>query len=78
MPVHIRPDRGRGRLPEGRPRWCARGGGEILYGGQVELGICVDHQTARSVAGTGAQPELLAKAMPVIATNAYDPSFAPW
>jgi putative acyl-CoA dehydrogenase len=34
--------------------------------------------TRASVAALAAQPELLAKTMPVIATRAYDPDFAPW
>src|SRR5437868_1339678 len=34
--------------------------------------------TRASVAALAAQPDLLAKTMPVIATRAYDPGFAPW
>src|SRR5271169_1004957 len=45
----------------------------------VETGhLCPITMTRASVAALAAQPELLAKAMPVIATRAYDPSFAPW
>ncbi len=46
---------------------------------QVETGhLCPITMTRASVAALAAQPDLLAKAMPVIATRAYDPSFAPW
>ena len=31
-----------------------------------------------AVAALAAQPDLLARTMPVIGTRAYDPSFAPW
>ena len=46
---------------------------------QVETGhLCPITMTRASVAALAAKPELLAKTMPVIATRAYDPSFAPW
>jgi len=46
---------------------------------QVETGhLCPITMTRAAVAALAAQPDLLAKAMPVIATRAYDPSFAPW
>src|ERR1700742_4916558 len=46
---------------------------------QVETGhLCPITMTRASVAALGAQPDLLAKVMPVIATRSYDPSFAPW
>ncbi|HEY3791316.1 MAG TPA: isovaleryl-CoA dehydrogenase [Bradyrhizobium sp.] len=46
---------------------------------QVETGhLCPITMTRASVAALAAQPDLLAKAMPVIATDAYDPAFAPW
>src|SRR4030088_670237 len=46
---------------------------------QVETGhLCPITMTRASVAALAAQPDLLAKAMPVIGTRAYDPSFAPW
>lgn len=46
---------------------------------QVETGhLCPITMTRASVAALAAQPELLAKTMPVIGTRAYDPSFAPW
>src|ERR1700692_1081626 len=45
----------------------------------VETGhLCPIRMTRASGASLAAQLELLAKAMPVIATRAYDPSFAPW
>src|ERR1700726_4483548 len=46
---------------------------------QVETGhLCPITMTRASVAALATQPEILAKAMPVIATRAYDPAFAPW
>ena len=46
---------------------------------QVETGhLCPITMTRASVAALAVQPDLLAKAMPVIATEAYDPEFAPW
>src|SRR6195256_3074789 len=46
---------------------------------QVETGhLCPITMTRASVAALAAQPDLLANVMPVIATRAYDPSFAPW
>src|SRR5512140_2643908 len=46
---------------------------------QVETGhLCPITMTRASVAALAAQPDLLAKLMPVISTRAYDPSFAPW
>src|ERR1700675_3331290 len=46
---------------------------------QVETGhLCPITMTRASVAALAAQPDLLAKLMPVISTRAYDPAFAPW
>jgi putative acyl-CoA dehydrogenase len=46
---------------------------------QVETGhLCPITMTRASVAALAAQPDLLAKTMPVIATRSYDPSFEPW
>src|ERR1700726_2335267 len=46
---------------------------------QVETGhLCPITMTRASVAALAAQPDLLAKTMPVIATRSYDPSFQPW
>src|SRR4051794_30955284 len=46
---------------------------------QVETGhLCPITMTRASVAALAAQPDLLAKTMCVIASRAYDPSFAPW
>ena len=46
---------------------------------QVETGhLCPITMTRASVAALAAQPDLLAKTMPVIGTRAYDPAFAPW
>jgi putative acyl-CoA dehydrogenase len=68
--------------PEGRP---AGGAAEVVraakfyMAAQVETGhLCPITMTRASVAALATQPDLLAKTMPVIATRAYDPSFAPW
>src|SRR4051812_27846668 len=46
---------------------------------QVETGhLCPITMTRAAVAALAAQPDLLAKTMPVIAARAYDPTFAPW
>jgi putative acyl-CoA dehydrogenase len=46
---------------------------------QVETGhLCPVTMTRAAVAALAAEPDLLAETMPVIATRAYDPSFAPW
>jgi putative acyl-CoA dehydrogenase len=46
---------------------------------QIETGhLCPITMTRASVAALGSQPDLLAKAMPLIATDTYDPAFAPW
>jgi putative acyl-CoA dehydrogenase len=45
----------------------------------VETGhLCPITMTRASVAALAAQPDLLARTMPVIGTRAYDPAFAPW
>ncbi|MGA7804769.1 MAG: acyl-CoA dehydrogenase family protein, partial [Bradyrhizobium sp.] len=67
---------------EGRP---AGGASEVLraakfyMAAQVETGhLCPITMTRAAVAALAAEPALLAKTMPVIATRSYDPSFAPW
>jgi putative acyl-CoA dehydrogenase len=67
---------------EGRP---AGGAVEVVraakfyMAAQVEAGhLCPITMTRASVAALAAQPDLLAKTMPVIATHCYDPSFVPW
>src|SRR6202048_5086867 len=67
---------------EGKP---AGGASEVVrapkfyIAAQVETGhLCPITMTRASVAALAVQPELLAKEMPVIATRAYDPGFAPW
>jgi putative acyl-CoA dehydrogenase len=46
---------------------------------QVETGhLCPITMTRASVAALAAQPDVLAKAMPVIGQRAYDPGFAPY
>ncbi len=52
---------------------------QFYMAAQVETGhLCPITMTRASVAALAAQPGLLAKTMPVIATRAYDPGFAPW
>jgi putative acyl-CoA dehydrogenase len=67
---------------EGKP---AGGAAEVVraakfyIAAQVETGhLCPITMTRASVAALSAQPDLLARTMPVIATKSYDPSFAPW
>jgi putative acyl-CoA dehydrogenase len=67
---------------EGKP---AGGASEVVraakfyMAAQVETGhLCPITMTRASVAALAAQPDLLAKAMPIIATRSYDPAFAPW
>src|SRR5271156_1233078 len=67
---------------EGKP---AGGASEVVRAAKfymaagVETGhLCPITMTRASVAALAAQPDLLAKTMPVIGTRAYDPSFAPW
>jgi putative acyl-CoA dehydrogenase len=67
---------------EGKP---AGGASEVMraakfyMAAQVETGhLCPITMTRASVAALAAQPDVLAKAMPVIATRSYDPAFAPW
>src|ERR1700675_4132082 len=68
--------------PDGRP---AGGAAEVVraakfyMAAQVETGhLCPITMTRASGAALAAQPDLLAKTMPMIATRAYDPGFAPW
>src|ERR1700739_840566 len=67
---------------QGRP---AGGAAEVIraakfyMAAQVETGhLCPITMTRASVAALAAEPGLLAKTMPVIATRSYDPSFTPW
>jgi putative acyl-CoA dehydrogenase len=67
---------------DGRP---AGGAAEVVraakfyMAAQVETGhLCPITMTRAAVAALAAQPDLLASTMPVIATRAYDPGFAPW
>src|SRR5436190_14551463 len=67
---------------QGRP---AGGASEVVraarfyMASQVETGhLCPITMTRASVAALAMQPDLLARVMPVIATRAYDPTFAPW
>src|SRR3954453_6160307 len=64
---------------------AAGGAAEVLraakfyMAAQVETGhLCPITMTRASVVALAAQPDLLAKTMPVIGTRAYDPTFAPW
>src|SRR3954467_5633324 len=67
---------------QGKPRGGAAEvvrAAKFYMASQVETGhLCPITMTRASVAALAVQPDLLAKAMPVISTRAYDPSFAPW
>src|SRR5438309_10866920 len=64
--------------PAGAPAEVVRAA-KFYMASQVETGhLCPITMTRASVAALAAQPDLLAKTMPVIATGSYDPSFAPW
>src|SRR5246127_904029 len=64
--------------PVGAPSEVVRAA-KFYIASQVETGhLCPITMTRASVAALATQPELLAGTMPVIATRAYDPSFAPW
>jgi putative acyl-CoA dehydrogenase len=67
---------------DGRPAGGAsevRRAAKFYMAAQVETGhLCPITMTRASVAALAAQPDILAKAMPVIANRAYDPTFAPW
>src|SRR3954466_9036547 len=64
--------------PAGAPSEVVRAA-KFYIASQVETGhLCPITMTRASVAALAAQPDLLAKTMPVIATRSYDPSFAPW
>jgi putative acyl-CoA dehydrogenase len=64
--------------PAGPPSEVVRAA-KFYIAAQVETGhLCPITMTRASVAALAEQPDLLAKAMPVIATRTYDPAFAPW
>jgi putative acyl-CoA dehydrogenase len=64
--------------PAGAPSEVVRAA-KFYIATQVETGhLCPITMTRASVAALAAQPDVLAKAMPVIATRSYDPAFAPW
>ena len=64
--------------PAGAPAEVVRAAKFYMAAG-VETGhLCPITMTRASVAALAVQPDLLAKAMPVIGTRAYDPAFAPW
>src|SRR3954451_4834275 len=64
--------------PAGAPAEVVRAA-KFYMAAQVETGhLCPIQMTRASVAALSAQPDLLAKVMPVISTRAYDPDFAPW
>jgi putative acyl-CoA dehydrogenase len=67
---------------DGKPAGGAsevRRAAKFYMAAQVETGhLCPVTMTRASVAALAAEPDLLAKAMPVIAKRAYDPAFAPW
>ena len=64
--------------PAGAPAEVVRAAKFYMAAG-VETGhLCPITMTRASVAALAVQPDVLKKTMPVIATRAYDPSFAPW
>src|SRR3954468_712556 len=67
---------------QGKPRGGAAEAiraAKFYMAAQVETGHpCPITMTRASGGALGVQPDLLAKAMPVISARAYDPSFAPW
>jgi putative acyl-CoA dehydrogenase len=64
--------------PAGAPSEVVRAA-KFYIATQVETGhLCPITMTRASVAALAAQPDLLAKTMPFIATRSYDPAFAPW
>jgi putative acyl-CoA dehydrogenase len=64
--------------PAGAPSEVVRAA-RFYIATQVETGhLCPITMTRASVAALAAQPDLLAKTMPVIAARSYDPTFAPW
>src|SRR5882672_11508730 len=64
--------------PAGGPSEVVRAA-KFYIATQVETGhLCPITMTRASVAALAAEPNLLAKVMPVLATRAYDPDFAPW
>ena len=64
--------------PAGGPSEVVRAA-KFYMAAQVETGhLCPVTMTRASVAALAAEPDLLAKTMPVISTRAYDPIFAPW
>jgi putative acyl-CoA dehydrogenase len=64
--------------PAGAPAEVVRAAKFYMAAG-VETGhLCPITMTRASVAALAVQGDILEKAMPVIGTRAYDPSFAPW
>src|ERR1700747_555180 len=64
--------------PSGAPSEVVRAA-KFYMAAQVESGhLCPITMTRASVAALAAQPDLLARVMPVLSTKSYDPSFAPW
>src|SRR5882762_45981 len=64
--------------PAGAPSEVVRAA-KFYIATQVETGhLCPITMTRASVAALAAQPDLLTKTMPAIATRSYDPTFAPW
>src|SRR5246500_1218412 len=53
--------------------------GKFYIASQVETGhLCPITMTRASVAALAMQPDLLARVMPVLSTQSYDPTCAPW
>jgi putative acyl-CoA dehydrogenase len=59
--------------------WEVVRGAKLMMAAQIDTGhLCPILMTRASVAALSAQPELLARVMPLVASRAYDPSFTPW
>lgn len=64
--------------PAGAPAEVVRAA-KFYIASQVETGhLCPITMTRASVAALAEQPDILASVMPVLASRAYDPGFAPW
>ncbi|WP_398471360.1 acyl-CoA dehydrogenase family protein [Tardiphaga sp.] len=64
--------------PKGRASETVRAA-KFYMAAQVETGhLCPITMTRAAVGALAAQPDVLARAMPIIGSNTYDPSFKPW
>lgn len=64
--------------PKGRASETIRAA-KFYMAAQVETGhLCPITMTRAAVGALASQPDVLARAMPIIGSNTYDPSFRPW